>query len=357
MILSSLTRALAAIAVATAIIAGVLLALGASPIGVFVALAQGAFGNWYALTDTIVKSTPLIFTGLAISVSFSAALWNIGADGQLVIGAMAAGAIGPYLDWCPRPLGILIMLIAGAVGGAIWGGICGWLRARRDTNEVISTIMMNFVAVQLLSWSVHGPLIEASRAYPASTPIAESARMYMFFSPSRLNLGIVIAIALAIFCYLLLVKTAVGFQLRAMGRNRRAATFFGIPIARLTIGILALSGALAGIGGAVQVSAITHRLYEKMSPGWGFEAIAVALIARLNPLGIVLSSLLFGALDNGSQAMQRAQGVSAELVQVIQGLVIMILLAFDTPIFAQLRSVIGSSAARSRPAAAELPDA
>ena len=249
------------------------------------------------------------------------------------------------------------MLIAGAVGGAIWGGICGWLRARRDTNEVISTIMMNFVAVQLLSWSVHGPLIEASRAYPASTPIAESARMYMFFSPSRLNLGIVIAIALAIFCYLLLVKTAVGFQLRAMGRNRRAATFFGIPIARLTIGILALSGALAGIGGAVQVSAITHRLYEKMSPGWGFEAIAVALIARLNPLGIVLSSLLFGALDNGSQAMQRAQGVSAELVQVIQGLVIMILLAFDTPIFAQLRSVIGSSAARSRPAAAELPDA
>jgi simple sugar transport system permease protein len=161
-ILSSLARALAAILLAAVILAGVLLALGASPAGAFLALAQGAFGNWYALTDTIVKSTPLIFTGLAISISFSAALWNIGADGQLVVGALAAGAIGPHLDRCPKPVAISIALIAGAVGGAVWGGICGWLRARRDTNEVISTIMLNFVAAQLLSWSVHGPLMEAS---------------------------------------------------------------------------------------------------------------------------------------------------------------------------------------------------
>ncbi len=357
MILASLTRAVAAIVLATAIIAGVLLALGASPVGVFVALAEGAFGNWYAVTDTVVRSTPLIFTGLAISVSFSGALWNIGADGQLVAGAILAGAIGPYLGGCPRPFAILLLLIAGAAGGAMWGGICGWLRARRDTNEVISTIMMNFVAAQLLSWAVHGPLMEASREYPASTPIAESAHMYMVLPPTRLNLGIALAIVLAAACYLFLFKTAVGFELRAMGRNRRAATFFGIPIARLTILILALSGALAGIGGAVQVSAITHRLYEKMSPGWGFEAIAVALIARLNPLGIVASALLFGALDNGSQAMQRAQGVSAELVQVIQALVIMILLAFDTPLFDRLRSGLARTTQAAPQAAAEPTDA
>lgn len=357
MILSSLARALAAILLAAVILAGVLLALGASPAGAFLALAQGAFGNWYALTDTVVKSTPLIFTGLAISISFSAALWNIGADGQLVVGALAAGAIGPHLDGCPKPVAIAIMLIAGAVGGAVWGGICGWLRARRDTNEVISTIMLNFVAAQLLSWSVHGPLMEASRAYPASTPIADSAHMYMFLPPSRVNLGIVIAVVLAIGCALLLFRTAVGFQLRAMGHNRRAATFFGIPIARLTFAILAFSGALAGIGGAVQVSAITHRLYEKMSPGWGFEAIAVALIARLNPIGIIPSALLFGALDNGSQAMQRAQGVSAELVQVIQALVIMILLAFDTPIVAQLWSALGRSKVAAPGAVSEVPNA
>ena len=357
MILSSLARALAAILLAGVILAVVLLALGASPAGVFMALAQGAFGSWYALTDTVVKSTPLIFTGLAISVSFSGALWNIGADGQLVVCALAAGAIGPHLEGCPKPLAIAIILIAGALGGAAWGGICGWLRAHRDTNEVISTIMMNFVAAQVLSWSVHGPLIESSRAYPASTAIAESAHMYMFFPPSRVNLGIVIAIVLAIGCSLLLFKTAVGFQLRAMGRNRRAATFFGIPIARLTVTVLALSGALAGIGGAVQVSAITHRLYEKMSPGWGFEAIAVALVARLNPIGIVASALLFGALDNGSQAMQRAQGVSAELVQVIQALVIMILLAFDTPALAQLWSALGGSKVAAPGAVSEVPNA
>ena len=181
MILSSLARAAAAILLAGLILAGVLLALGASPAGVFLALARGAFGDWYAATDTVVKSTPLIFTGLAISISFSGALWNIGADGQLVVGALVAGAIGPHLEGCPKPVAIAIILIAGGVGGTVWGGICGWLRAHRDTNEVISTIMMNFVAAQLLSWSVHGPLIEASRAYPASTPIAESAHLYMFF--------------------------------------------------------------------------------------------------------------------------------------------------------------------------------
>ncbi len=336
--LSSIGKSVAALVLACAIIGAALFALGAPPIGVFAALYQGAFGSWYAAADTIVKATPLIFTGLAVSISFSAALWNIGADGQLIAGAIAAGAIGPYLGGWPRPVAILLVLATGAFGGAVWGGICGWLRARRDTNEVISTIMMNFIAAQVLSWVVHGPLIEASGAYPQSMTIAPAARMYMPLEPTRLNPAILLAFALAIGGYLLLFHTAVGFELRAMGHNRRAATFFGIPIARLTISVLALSGAMAGIGGAVQVSAITHRLYEKFSPGWGFEAIAVALVARLNPLGIIASAIFFGALDNGSQAMQRSRGISPELVQVIQGLVIMILLAVDTPAFARIRA-------------------
>jgi general nucleoside transport system permease protein len=335
---SFIAKPIAALAIAAAIIAGVIAALGASPVGVFAALYEGAFGNWYALTDTIVKATPLIFTGLAISISFSGALWNIGADGQLIVGAIAAGAVGPYLGGWPRPIAIFVALAAGTAAGAVWGGVCGWLRARRGTNEVISTIMMNFVAAQILSWVVRGPLMEPSRAYPASMMIAPSARMYMYLEPTRLNLGIVIALALAVGCYLLLFRTATGFEIRAMGRNRRAARFFGIPISRLTIRVLALSGALAGLGGAVQVSAVTHRLYEKLSPGWGFEAIAVALVARLNPLGIVASALFFGALDNGSQAMQRTVGVSPVLVQVIQALVIMILLAFDTPAWTRVRA-------------------
>jgi len=356
--LSSIAKPAAALTLAAALISLILLALGASPIGVFAALGEGAFGNWYAFTDTIVKATPLVFTGLAVSLAFSGALWNIGADGQLTIAAIAAGAIGPWLgDW-PHPLAVMLTLSAGALGGAIWGGLAGWLRARRDVNEVISTIMLNFVAAQLLSWAVHGPLMEPSRAYPTSSPIAPAAELGFYFSPSRLNLGMLIAVVLAVACYVALFHTSVGFELRAMGRNRRAATFFRIRIERLTILVMALSGALAGLGGAVHVSAITHRLYEKLSPGWGYEAIAVALVARLNPLGIVAAALFFGALDNGSQAMQRSQNVSPVLVQVIQGMVIIFLLAFDTPLWTGLREqMLGASATADAIAAPELPDA
>jgi ABC-type uncharacterized transport system permease subunit len=353
--LSSIGKPVAALALAIGLISIVLLALGASPLGVFAALADGAFGNWTAFTDTIVKSTPLVFTGLAVSLAFSGALWNIGADGQLTVGAIAAGAIGPWLGDLPHPIAIALMLIAGALGGALWGGLAGWLRARRDVNEVISTIMLNFVAVQALSWVVHGPLMEPSGAYPASAPIAASAQLEFYFPPSRLNLGMLFAAALAAVSYLLIFHTGLGFELRAMGRNRRAASFFGIRIARLTAWIMTLTGAIAGLGGAVHVSAITHRLYEKLSPGWGYEAIAVALVARLNPLGIILAALFFGALDNGSQAMQRSEGVSPVLVQVIQGMVILILLAFDTPMWNELRDQVLGSSKEVESAAATVP--
>jgi general nucleoside transport system permease protein len=358
--LSSIAKPFAALALAFALISIVLAALGANPFSVFAALGEGAFGNWYACVDTIVKSTPLIFTGLAVAIAFSGALWNIGADGQLTIGAIAAGAIGTHLKDFPHVLAIMIILAAGALGGAAWGGIAGWLRARRDVSEVISTIMLNFVAVQMLSWMVHGPLMEPSRAYPTSSPISLAAQLEFYFAPSRLNLGMLLAVVLAAACYVLLFNTSAGFEVRAMGRNRRAATFFGIRIPALTVWVMALSGALAGLGGAVQVSAISHRLYEKLSPGWGFEAIAVALVARLNPLAIVPAALLFGALDNGSQAMQRTQNISPELVQVIQGLVILIILAFDTPAWSGIReNIFGASSddAAAVPPLAEMPDA
>jgi simple sugar transport system permease protein len=202
--------------------------------------------------------------------------------------------------------------------------------------------------------------MEPSRAYPTSSPIASAAQLEFYFAPSRLNLGMLLAVVLAGACYVLMFNTSAGFELRAMGRNRRAATFFGVRIPALTVWVMALSGALAGLGGAVQVSAISHRLYEKLSPGWGFEAIAVALVARLNPLAIVPAALLFGALDNGSQAMQRTQGISPELVQVIQGLVILIILAFDTPAWTGLRENIFGASDDETPAVppvVEMPDA
>jgi len=335
--LAVLARPLAALAIAAALISVILLALGASPVSVFEALCEGAFGNWLVFTDTLTKSTPLLFCGLAVAIAFEGALWNIGANGQLLAGAMSAGALGQKLGGWPHAVATPALLLAGAGGGAVWGGIAGWLRARRDVNEVIGTIMLNFVAGQILSWLVHGPLIETSRAYPMSAPIAPAAEFRLYFRPSRLNLGMLLAVAMAVACYVFLYHTEKGFELRAMGRNRHATAFFGINTGALTVWAMTLSGALAGVGGASHLAAITHRLYETLSPGWGYEAIAVALIARLNPLAIVPSAVLFGALDNGAQAMQRAQGVSPVLVQVIEGLVIIILLVFDTSAWSAVR--------------------
>jgi simple sugar transport system permease protein len=353
-------RSLAALVIATAMISIVLLALGVSPGAVFAELWRGAFGNWLATTDTMVKATPLVFTGLAIAIAFQGALWNIGGDGQLVIGALVAGAIGPMLGGWPHLIAIFAMMVAGAAGGACWGGLAGWLRARREVNEVISTIMFNFIAAQVLSWAVHGPLMEPSRSFPKSVVIAPSAQLAFYLEPSRLNFGMAFALLSAICCHLALFHSARGFELRALGHNRRASAFFGIPIRRLTVGAMALSGALAGVGGAVQVSAITHRLYETMSPGWGYEAIAVALVARLNPLAIVPAAILFGALDNGSQAMQRADAVSPVLVNVIQGMVIIVLVAFDATAARGMRAAFfggADAAASSGGPAVEVRDA
>ena len=337
--LAGAMRSLAAIVLAALLVTLALSALGTSPRIVFTALAEGAFGNWLACVDTLVKATPLLFCGLAIAIAFEAALWNIGADGQLIAGALAAGACGPWLASWPHPIAVLAILSAGAIGGGIWGGIAGWLRARRDVSEVISTIMLNFTAAQLLSWAVHGPLMEPTHAFPKSAPIAAGAELQLYFAPSRFNLGMLLGVIIAAACYLLLFHTVIGFELRAMGRNRRAAEYFGLKTARLTGIAMLLSGALAGLGGAVHVAAITHRLYETLSPGWGYEAIAVALVARLNPIAIVPTAILFGALDNGAQAMQRSAGVSPVLVRVIQALVIMLMLAFDSIAVRRMRGI------------------
>ncbi len=327
---SASARSITAIVLAVTVVSVGLFALDASPATVFVALAEGAFGNWLACADTLVKATPLLFCGLAIAVAFEASLWNIGADGQLGAGAMAAGACGPWLSGWPHLLAMLVILVVGTFGGALWGGIAGWLRARRNVSEVISTIMLNFTAAQLLSWAVHGPLMEPTHAFPKSAPIASSAELQFYLAPSRLNLGMLLGVILAVGCYYFLFHTESGFELRAMGRNPHASEYFGIKTRRLTVSAMVLSGALAGIGGAVHVAAITHRLYETISPGWGYEAIAVALVARLNPIAIVPTAILFGALDNGAQAMQRSAGVSPVLVHVIQALVIILMLTFDS---------------------------
>jgi simple sugar transport system permease protein len=255
-------------------------------------------------------------------------------------------------DW-PHSVALPLLLLSGAIAGAASGGFCGWLKVRRGTNEVISTIMMNFIALELVSWAVHGPLIEASHAYPESDPVAVAATFSTFMPPSRLNSGILLAVVLALAAHLVIYRTDYGFRLRAFGQNRRASAFFGIAPTPATIVALAVSGAFAGLGGAVQLAAINHRLFEHFSPGWGFEGIAVALVARLNPAAVVGSALFFGALDNGAQAMQRSSGISPVFVQVVQGLIIFILLALDATGLGQTPKLLSASEPET-PSAAEI---
>jgi simple sugar transport system permease protein len=320
-----------AAALAVALAGGALLVIisGGSPTAALGALLNGAFGSPDAWSEVGVRSCPLLLAGLAVALAFRAGIWNIGADGQLLIGAILATWIGTRggseAAWLLLPLALL----AAAAGGALWAGIAGVLRTARGVDEVISTIMLNFIALGLLGWLVHGPLMEAAATYPQSDPIALAARLPRLFTGYRLHAGIILALLAAVAVGLLLFRTVLGFEMRAGGFNPLAARLAGLRTTGALLRALAWSGALAGLAGGIEVCGVTYRLYDNFSPGYGYTAIAVALLGRLHPLGVVAAALFFGALDVGSLAMQRAAGVSSVLVSALQAIVIFALLAIE----------------------------
>jgi len=326
---AQLAPSLLAVLVALLVSAVVVVAAGGDPVAAFLALAGGAFGSLDGVSETLVKACPLLLTGLAVAVAFRAGVWNIGAEGQLLMGALAMAVLGSRLGGVPAWLGLPVALLGAAVAGALWAGIAGALRLHRDVNEVISTIMLNFIALSLVSYLVQGPLMEAGGRYPQTDAVVDALWMPRFVSPYRVHLGLVIALALAAGVSVLFYRTRAGYEMRAAGLNAAAARLAGIAVDRRILLALLLSGALAALGGAIEVSAVTRRLYERFSPGWGFTGIAVGLLGRLSPGGIVVAALFFGALDAGSGAMQRVAGVSSVLVSVIQGAVIFFLVAFE----------------------------
>lgn len=318
-----------ALTIALAISALVIALAGANPLLALAALVDGALGSGDGWSEVAVRTCPLLLTGLAVTTAFRAGIWNIGAEGQLLIGAIAVAWLGTHLAGVPRWVAIPAVLSAAALGGAIWAGIAAVLKAERGVDEVISTIMLNFVALGLVGYLVHGPLMESAGSYPQSDAIALSARLPRLVGGYRAHAGAFVAAAATCFAYVLLFRTRIGFAMRAGGLNPLAARLAGLPTTRALLASLTISGALAGIAGGIEVSAVTFRLYEQFSPGYGFTAIAVAMLGRLHPAGVILAALLFGALDAGSAAMQRSAGVSAVLVSVIQATVIFSLLAVE----------------------------
>ncbi len=317
-----------------AIVAGTtatLLALGFDAPRAARALASGSFGSLYAFgSGTLVRATPLILTGLAVAVAFQAGVFNIGAEGQFLSGA--AGATVVALGASPAPHWVVLpgLLVAGTIAGAFWAWIAAELRARFRVLEVISTLMLNFVAAYLISYLVRGPLQEPTHIYPQTSTFAPSAQLPRFGASTRLHAGFAIACIACAICWWILRYTAAGFRVRVSGANPDAARSAGqIDVRRVTTRAFVASGAIAGLAGAIEVSGVTFALYENISPGFGYTAIAVALLARLNALAVVGTGILFGALEAGATAMQRDAGVPSVVVSIVEAGVILVLVAAD----------------------------
>jgi len=304
-----------------------LLAAGYHPARALAALWTGAFGSWYAFSSTtLVRSVPLMVIGLALATSFRAGALNIGAEGQFYAGAIAATWLGLHLGGLPGALAIPLILAGAGAAGALWILVPVVLKLRFQVLEVISTLLLNFVAEALVSLMVQGPLQEAKRIYPQSDPIALSARLPVL-PGTRLHLGLAIALVLSGGCWVLFTRTAWGFQLRAVGAGPRAAEVVGgVRSARVIGGALFWSGGLAGLAGALEVTGVSYALFQNLSPGYGFTAIAVALLARLHPVGVLGTGLLFGALEAGAAGMQRDAGVPSVAVYVVQAVIIVVVL-------------------------------
>lgn len=310
------------LAVAFAASGLVVLAAGRDPVVALGALVAGAFGSLYGFLTMWTQACPLLLTGLAVLVAFRAGFWNIGAEGQFALGAIAAGWIGTW-SGVPAPLHFVLIFVAAFAGGALWCLLAAWLKIRRGALEVISTIMLNFVALYALSWLVRGPLRQASGGQPIGDPVVDSIVLPRVFGGGyNLHAGIFLAVAAVVLAHLFLTRTESGFRIRVVGRNPIAAAWAGIRVDRTLYLAAALSGGLAAVAGATEVLGVLGRLFDKVSPGYGFTAIAVALLARLQPLALLPAALFFGALAAGSSRMQQEADVSYVLVLVIQAVVI-----------------------------------
>ncbi len=323
---------------ALAVGAIMLLILRVNPIEAYGALWEGAFGSANAIAETLVKSVPLLLVGLGICIAFRASVINIGAEGQMIIGGLMATQIGLIFTDLPGWVVITMAILAGFLGGAIWGGIPGALKAYFNVNEILSTVMMNAIAVQIMNYMLRGPMIDPAQLEKASK-IPQTARLPEAFrlprlAPTRLHLGFIIALALAILVYILLWRTTLGYKIRAVGQNPHASRYGGIRVRRRIVTALLLSGALAGIAGAIQVYGVNYRMITDGSStgftgGAGFNGIVAALFGQLHPLGTIPASIFFGALLVGANKMQRAVQIPSALIGALNGLVVIFVVSSE----------------------------
>ncbi len=317
------------------VVGGVIIALvGGNPFAAYIGLAQGAFGSFKALSETAVWASPYIFAGLAVALAFKGGLFNIGAEGQLAFGAVAAAWFGYALPdtigfSLPAIIHIPLAVGMGILAGALWAAIPGALKAYTGGHEVINTIMMNYIALNMVSFLLNGPMKDRSPGNViARTPgIAESARIPPIFDELRVHWGFVLALFIAFLVWWLLWKTTLGFEIRTVGANPDAAKYAGINVKRTIILTMALSGVLAGLAGAIEVTGLNYRHELGFSIGYGFDAIAIALLGKTHPFGVVLGAILFAGMRNGATRMQFLTQIPVDIISVIQALILLFVAA------------------------------
>lgn len=296
------------------------------PFTAYGAVLEGALGGPKAIANTLNAATPLIFAGLAVAFGFRAGLFNIGANGQLLMGAFCAAIVGTTLA-LPFPLALVAAIFAGGVGGALWGFIPGALKAWRGAHEVVVTIMLNSVAYLLLNLLASSVFKDPSATFPRTPDITPGAVLPIILENTRLHGGIILAVLSAVLVWFLLFKTTTGFEIRTVGANASAARYAGIRPALITILTMSISGGLAGVGGSVEILGITKNYPAEYIVNYGFDGIAVALLGRAHPLGVVGAALLFGIMRAGAGAMQRATEIPVDIISIVQGVILLFVAA------------------------------
>jgi len=323
------SRPLLAIVLALTVSAGLILARGANPIVAYAAMLQGAFGSVAALANTGVRASPLLLAGLGIALGFKAGLLNVGAEGQIYAGGIAATVVGISPLPVPPWLHLLLTVIAGFIGGALWGLIPAYLRAYRGVSEIVVTLMLNYVGIQLASFLVqeYSPLGEQGVFYPQSRLILPSARLPILIKGTSLHGGIVLGLALGVFLHFVLRYTNFGFRTRMVGENPEAARYAGVNVTRQIFIVLLVTCGLGGLAGTGEVIGLKLRLFDRFSQGLGYDAIAVALMANGDPLGTIITAIFFGALRAGAGKMQVVVGIETPIASVIQALAVLFVIA------------------------------
>lgn len=317
-----------------------IVAVGANPIDGFQAMITGAFGDVNKLSATAVRAVPLLLVGVGITIAFRASVINIGGEGQIVMGALLATIVALWVPNLPKPILIPVVLIAGIIGGGIWGAIPGILKAYASVNEILSTIMLNLVAIQIMNYLLRGPLIdpaevEAGTRQPQTERLSENAELPTLIEGTRLHLGVPVAVLAAVVGWILLWRTPLGFRLRAVGHSPDAARAAGISVNRSIVSALALSGSLSGLAGAILVFGsqgqrlVTDGTSVGFTTSAGFNGIVAALFGGLHPLWTILSSFLFGALLTGAGAMQVSTGIPQALAVALNGIIVLFVVSSD----------------------------